>query len=232
VAASARRVRTEARRGNLRRIAGLAALLTLGGQAACLTAQPEVPRFPTTGTVEGTLRVQAAGAEAPDPPQIVVYLERLDGETQPRAPLAVETIHETAGSFSPDLLVVAPGQTVRFSNEDGVYHQIFSSSEPNAFDLGSIKADESREVTFAHHGVVRVYCSLHPWESGVIFVAPTSHFHTVQPPGRYEILDVPPGRYRLSTWGDALRSANQVVTVQPGQASSIELAIEGGGPVR
>jgi hypothetical protein len=227
VAASERRVRAEARRGHLRRIAGLAVLVILGGQTGCQT-----PAFPTPGTVEGTLRVQAAGAEAADPPWVVVYLERLEGEPQPRDPLPVETIQETAGSFSHHPLVVAPGQTVRFSNEDGVYHQIFSTSEPNAFDLGSIKADESREVTFTHGGVVRVYCSLHPWESGVIFVAPTSYFHTVQPPGRYEIVDVPPGRYRLSTWGDTLPSANQVVTVQPGQASSIELAIEGGGAVR
>jgi hypothetical protein len=161
-----------------------------------------------------------------------VYLERLDGERRARGPLAVETIRQTARSFSPELLAVAPGQTVRFSNEDGVYHHIFSSSEPNTFDLGLIKSDESREVTLTQDGAIRVYCSLHPWESGVIFVAPTSHFQTLEPPGRYEILDVPPGRYRLSTWGDALPSANRVVTVEPGQSSSIELSIEGGGAVR
>jgi hypothetical protein len=204
----------------------------LGGQTGCVTALREVLGLPTTGAVEGPVLVQTDVSEAADPPRIVVYLERLDGERRSRTPLAVETIRQTARSFSPDLLAVAPGQTVRFSNEDGVYHRIFSSSEPNAFDLGLIKADESREVTFTHDGVIRVYCSLHPWESGVIFVAPTSHFHTLQPPGRYEILGVPPGRYRLSTWGDALPSANRIVTVQRGQFSSIELAIEGGGAVR
>jgi plastocyanin len=214
------------------RVAGLAVLLIVGGQTGCVTARRVFPVRPTTGAVEGPVLVQTDVSEAADPPRIVVYLERLGGERRSRTPLVVETIRQTARSFSPDLLAVAAGQTVRFSNEDGVYHRIFSSSEPNAFDLGVIKADESREVTFRHDGVVRVYCVLHPWESGVIFVAPTSHFDILQPPGRYEILGVPSGRYRLSTWGEALPSANRVVTVQPGQSSSIELAIEGGGAVR
>jgi len=211
---------------------GLAVLVTLGGQAGCATGVRKLLGLPTPGAVKGAALVHTAGSEAAEPLRIVVYLERLDGEHRSRTPLTVETIRQTARSFSPGLLAIAPGQTVRFSNQDGVYHRIFSSSAPNAFDLGVIKSDESREVRFTHGGVIRVYCSLHPWESGVIFVAPTKLFDTLQLPGRYEIRDVPPGRYRLSTWGDSLPSTNRVVTVEPGQSSSIELAIEGDGAVR
>jgi hypothetical protein len=211
---------------------GLAVLVIVAGPTGCATGLRELLGLTAPGAVEGAVLLHTADSETVDPLRVVVYLEPLDGEPRPRTPLTVETIRQTTRSFSPGLLAIAPGQTVRFANEDGVYHRIFSSSAPNAFDLGVIKSDESREVTFAHAGVIRVYCSLHPWESGVIFVAPTSYFHTLQLPGRYEIRDVPPGRYRLSTWGDALPSANQVVTIEPGQSSSIELAIEGDGAVR
>jgi plastocyanin len=232
MATSAGHARAGERQTRSSRILVFVLLLLLGGQPGCATALRKALGIPTTGAVEGYVMLPSAGSEAADPLQVVVYLDRLEGKSRSRTALPLQTVRQADGSFSPDLLAVAAGQTVRFSNEDGVYHRIFSSSDPNAFDLGMIETGESREVVLRHEGVVRIYCSLHPWESGMIFVAPTPHFYKVQPPGRYEIVDVPPGRYRLATWGDALPSAAAVVTVQPGRSASIELAIERGGAPR
>jgi hypothetical protein len=200
----------------------LAPLLAVLGLSACTASLPRELWPPwATGAVEGRVLLEAGGARSADPLQIVVYLDPLDERSRVRPPARAGTIRRAEGRFEPDFLTIARGQKVRFSNEEETYHRIFSSSAGNEFDLGLLKTGETRDVTLDHAGVVRVYCKLHPWESGVIFVAPTPHFQTLEPPGPYTIAGVPPGDYRL-----AVQSADDIVTVRPRRATSVELALE------
>ena len=214
-------------------LALLAPSLAVLALAACTQALPRALWPPwATGAVEGRVLLEPAGAQYADPFQIVVYLDPLDGRSRVRAPARVETIRRAEGRFEPEFLTIARGQRVRFSNEEGTYHRIFSSSAGNEFDVGLLKPGAARDVALDHAGVVRVYCKLHPWENGVIFVAPTPHFQTLESPGSYAIAGVPPGDYRLATWGDAVQDADDVVTVRPRHTTSVELALEqrGTGP--
>lgn len=216
-----------------RALALLAPSLAVLGLAACAPALPRALSPPrATGTVEGRVLLEPGGAQSADPFLVVVYLDSLDARSRVRAPARVGTVRRAEGRFEPEFLTIARGQRVRFSNEEGTYHRIFSSSAGNEFDVGLLKTGEARDVALDHAGVVRVYCRLHPWEGGVIFVAPTPHFQTLEPPGRYTIADVPPGDYRLATWGDPVQSTDNVVTVRPRRATSVELALEhrGAGP--
>jgi hypothetical protein len=211
----------------------LAPLLAVLGLSACTAALPRALWPPwATGAVEGRVLLEPGGAQTADPLQVVVYLEPLDGRSRVRAPDWAGTMRRADGRFEPEFLTIARGQKVRFSNEEGTYHRIFSSSTGNEFDVGLLKTGEARDVALDHAGVVRVYCKLHPWESGVIFVAPTPYFQTLEPPGHYTIADVPPGEYRLATWGDAVQSADDIVTVRPRRATSVELALEHRGAGR
>jgi hypothetical protein len=200
--------------------------LAVLGVSACTLALPSALWPPwATGAVEGRVVLESGDVGSSDPLRVVVYLDPLNGRSRVRAPARVETIRPAEGRFQPELLTLARGQRVRFSNEEATYHQIFSSSAGNAFDLGLLKTGETGDVALDDAGVVRVYCKLHPWEGGVIFVAPTPHFQTLEPPGRYAIAGVPPGDYRLATWGDALLGADDIVTVRPRRATSVELAV-------
>jgi plastocyanin len=210
-----------------RALALLAPSLAVFGLSACTPALPRALWPPwATGAVEGRVLLEPGGAQSADSLQVVVYLDPLDGKSRVRAPARVGTIRRAEGRFEPELLTIARGQTVRFSNEEETYHRIFSSSTGNVFDLGLLKTGDARDVALDHAGAVRVYCRLHPWEAGVIFVAPTPHFQTLEPPGRYTIAGVPPGDYRLATWADVLHSADDVVTVRPRRATSVELALQ------
>jgi hypothetical protein len=77
--------------------------------------------------------------------------------------------------------------------------------------------------------VVRFYCSLHPWESGVILVTPSRYFDTSGASGRYEIRDVPSGRYRLRTWSEPLASVERIVVVTAGESTAIDIDASGDG---
>jgi plastocyanin len=213
---------------------GLAASLLLAALvAAPACTSPKVVRPgvrpPERGTVHGTLYLPERASKSAGERPVVVYLDRTDGRKRPRASRGERTVRQEKQGLSPGFLAVAAGQTVRFSNEDEVYHHTFSSSRPNAFDLGRAGRGETREVTLRHPGVVRVYCALHPWEQGVIFVAPLPYFDTVEGPGSYEIREVPPGRYRLGTWSETGPGPDRTVSVGAGKWVRVEIPIESGG---
>jgi hypothetical protein len=126
--------------------------------------------------------------------------------------------------FAPAVLAVAAGQSVRIANDAAIYHRIFSYSESNPFDLGVVRRGDARSVAFRNPGVVRIYCSLHPSERAIVFVAPSPYFATFRPPERYEIQGVPPGRYRLRAFGESVDAEVRAVTVRSGAWVTAEIA--------
>lgn len=182
------------------------------------------PAPPALGAIRGQL---IDGKGAPAQP-VVVYLDPLD-EAADLASGEAPTIHQRGGRFSPDFLAVAAGASVRFSNEDEIYHNVFSSSEPNAFDLGLLEQGDSRSVTLSHPGVVRLYSSLHEAIHAVIFVAPSPYFTTLRGSGSFEIRNVPAGSYRLGTWSERAPSLRRDVRIRPGESLAVELRMEESG---
>lgn len=64
--------------------------------------------------------------------------------------------------FSPTKLKIKVGDTVNFKNEDPFFHNVFSLSDVQTFDLGSYPKGQSKSVTFKTPGTVEVECSIHP----------------------------------------------------------------------
>jgi plastocyanin len=64
--------------------------------------------------------------------------------------------------FTTESLKVKVGDTVKFTNEDPFFHNIFSLSELKTFDLGSYPKGEFRSVTFDKAGTLEVECAIHP----------------------------------------------------------------------
>ncbi len=73
-------------------------------------------------------------------------------------------------AFSAAGLKVKVGDTVSFRNDDPFYHNIFSLSEAQSFDLGSFPQGQSRKTTFTKEGRVEVECAIHPEMKMVIQV--------------------------------------------------------------
>lgn len=149
----------------------------------------------------------------------------LDGAAAPPVPASQPKVNQKNARFAPQFLAIAAGQSVAMPNDDAIYHNVFSYSTPNDFDLGLYPAGESRKVTFRHAGVVRTYCSIHESMSGTIFVAPNAYFAVVRPSGDFEIRGVVPGRYRLTTWCERLPAATREIQVDPGKNASVDLVI-------
>ncbi len=193
--------------------------------AAPLLALALVSSPALAGDVKGRLSLDVEGASLDRAGPVVVYLEGTDSPlvTTPRArPLE---IRQQDATFTPGFLAIAAGETVVMPNDDVIFHNVFSYSTPNDFDLGLYPRGESRAKTFQYPGVVRLYCSIHESMNATIFVAPSSHFAIVGAGGSFAIRDVPPGKYRLRTWNRRLPPASQLVEVGPGDAVVTELVV-------
>ena len=74
-------------------------------------------------------------------------------------------------AFSTNSLKAKVGDTVNFRNDDPFFHNIFSLSDTQSFDLGSYSQGQSRKVTLQKEGRIDVECAIHPEMKMVIEVS-------------------------------------------------------------
>lgn len=193
--------------------AALASLLLIGSASAA-----------GAGAVEGRVSLAVEGAAIEQVGPIVVFLESRDGMI-PGGPRGRAEVRQHAVQFQPSFLVVAAGQPVVMPNDDGIFHNVFSVSHPNDFDLGTYPAGQAKTVTFAYPGLVRIYCSIHEGMSGGIYVTPTAWFDTAAATGAYRIGDVPEGRYRLTVWNERFPETTRDVNVAATGSRRVDVAL-------
>jgi plastocyanin len=87
------------------------------------------------------------------------------------AQAAETTIGQKNKAFTVKQLKVKVGDTVAFRNDDPFFHNIFSLSPAQSFDLGSYPQGQARKVTFAKEGKIDIECAIHPEMRMVIEVA-------------------------------------------------------------
>jgi len=145
------------------------------------------------GPVSGLVRTSTQPGIAPAP--AVVYAEPIDKAPGTRA--ASVTLTQKNKTFTPRVVAVPVGSTVEFPNNDPIFHNVFSLSGPQPFDLGLYRSGQSRARRFTAPGTYRVFCNIHPQMSALVVVVPTPHVTVTDPDGRY-VLDLPPGRYRIT----------------------------------
>lgn len=187
----------------------------------CLLGSGATDARAAGSVVQGRVHLSIPGVQLRDVGPVVVYLERLDGEAE--APTSTASLEQKDALFSPGFLVIARGQSIDMPNADAIYHNVFSFSKPNDFDLGLYPAGESRTVRFDHAGVVKIYCSIHESMSATLFVAPEPHHAKVSTSGRFTIENVPPGRYRLSVWCERLPGTFTEVVVEMGSDAKVDV---------
>jgi len=161
--------------------------------------------------------------------EMVVYLEPEDPSTPLPASKDTVKISQKGAKFAPMLTVVSVGQTGEFLNDEDklIEHNVFSNAPAKKFDLGMYPPGQSRSVTFDKPGPVLLYCSIHRYMDGVIFVSPTPYFSRVNPDSTYKIEGIPPGKWLVKTWQRRRRfkEATASVSADPGGSAKIDLEL-------
>jgi plastocyanin len=175
--------------------------------------------------IDGRLSLAIEGASIESVAPVVVYLEPLDPDIRFEVPAQSVEIRQEDARFVPPFRAVVVGQAVEMPNRDRIFHNVFSYSKPNDFDLGTYPAGESRTIRFQHPGVVRAYCSIHERMSATVFVSPTPWFAIADSTGRYAIPGVPAGRYKLRTWAERLPPSAREISLAAGRSHLIDVEL-------
>jgi plastocyanin len=179
-----------------------------------------------TGELRGSVALGVADVPLAAVAPVVVYLELLDAPSGAGAPpRAVARMRQRDAHFSPSFLIVAAGQSVEMANDDAIYHNVFSYSHPNDFDLGLYPAGESRTLLLRHPGVVKLYCSIHESMNATILVAPTRWFDVVNAKGGYALTGIPAGRYRAVVWAERLPATAHEIEIGAGEHRDLDWVI-------
>ena len=178
------------------------------------------------GTITGRVDlVDRGGRQATDLSTVVVYVDDLKAKTKPGTPMATATVVMKGKMFTPHVVAVPVGGTVEFPNEDPIFHNAFSVSGDNRFDLSLYKRPKTGSQTFQHPGVVKVYCNIHPQMSAVVVVR-DNPFVKVSPEGIFTLENVPAGRHTVKAWHERAGEAAAEVTVPEKGAVTTALRLD------
>jgi plastocyanin len=172
-----------------------------------------------TGTVTGGGSAGPGGA--------VVFLKRLDAPTPRPKAGQVRTVVQKEKRFEPRVLAVTVGTTVDFRNDDPLFHNVFSLSRPNDFDLGLYKGGTSESKTFDAPGAVQLLCNIHSSMQGYVYVVDTPWFGQADGAGRFTIKGVPPGEYEVKVWHEAASRVSQTKVKVADGAGPLSLSVDG-----
>jgi plastocyanin len=175
----------------------------------------EAPAVPQRKVAPIDGKVSISGGALSD---IYVFVENVRG-----APVRGRTleIKQENKQFSPRLAVVQAGTQVVFPNFDTVFHNVFSNSPKNSFDLGSYRSgDKPRSVVMTSPGLVEIFCNVHQKMNANVMVVPNNLYAKVRSDGSFHIENVPVGARKVVAWSPNTRLVAQKVDVTPSGAQT------------
>jgi plastocyanin len=155
---------------------------------------------PVVYNLRGAVPDPSAPAQAEPVSEFDRLVVVLEGGSPRAKPPETVVIDQRKMRFDPDLVVIPAGSTVQFPNGDPIFHNIFSLSKTQPFDLGFYPQGQSRTVKFNRSGIVQVYCHIHANMYAAIVVTSSPWYARPAEDGSFSWNNVPAGHYRLTAW--------------------------------
>jgi plastocyanin len=198
-----------------------------GGAAAAAAAAAVRRRAAAAAAVEATGTVRGKVTIPGDEPVAYVFVENIRGPAVP-GKVVIEQVNK---QFQPTWAVVQRGKTVSFPNLDNIYHNVFSLSSGNAFDLGLYASGgEVKSHMFSEPGVVDIHCNIHPNMATSVLVVPNRYFAKVKADGTFELAGVPSGKRKIAAWAPGSKLSSDWVEVPTGANVDVNLRLESKSP--
>jgi len=153
----------------------------------------------------------------------VVFLEGAGLREPIMLPDEHPRLNQSQMVFRPLVLPVIVGTTVDFPNNDNLFHNVFSYSQPREFDLGRYPKGNVRSVRFDKPGTVKVYCDIHSYMFATILVLENPYFAIPDDEGNFEIRNIPEGTYEFIFWYGRKRLETRRISVKTDQTTVVNV---------
>jgi plastocyanin len=162
--------------------------------------------------------VDTAGNAVGDQSGTVIFLEGSTESARQQlrsapSPASVQKISHKGMNFSPRVIPLKTGSSVDFLNDDGIFHNAFSLSRSNPFDLGVYPQGTSKLVRFDKPGLVRVYCNLHPGMVSNVLALDNHFFAMTDATGQYSLSSAPVGSFVFRVWSERADPSEQSIEI-------------------
>jgi len=182
------------------------------------------------GVIAGRVQLQSSGKDRADASNAVVWIEGTPAPAHASGPSAHRPEMKSASKrFAPRVVAVPLHSAVEFPNVDPIYHNVFSVSGGNRFDLGLYRSGASKEKTFEEPGLVRVYCNIHPQMVGFVMVVDSDHYAVTGPDGAFRFEGIPPGSYVVHAWQEEGSEVKVPVTVHSSGDTPVSVPVDVSG---
>ncbi len=115
------------------------------------------------------------------------------------------TVDQRDATFVPRVLPVTQGTVVQFVNNDPFFHNVFSLTPGNEFNIGRRTRGEVVQKKIGERkieglGEVKLFCDIHTQMNAVILSLDTPYFTKPDANGNYVLKDLPEGRYEVRVY--------------------------------
>jgi plastocyanin len=187
-------------------------LVNFGAEKVCQAAH-------TTPPTEESLVVNKEGG-------LQWVLVRVSGRVRGDFPPPTEPVEldQKGCIFSPHVVALQAGQPLEFRNSDNLLHNVRCETKLNqAFNRNLPKAGDTAKVTFPIAEVgIKIKCDVHFWMAGYIHVIKHPFFAVSDADGKFTIVGLPPGKYKLEAWHEKLGKQSSAVTITADQVQTVE----------
>lgn len=128
--------------------------------------------------------------------------------------------------FQPYLSVIRVRTRVSFPNRDNMEHRLKSFSATKEFEFTIYSSGSPPPVLFDKPRPVSLYCLLHDWMRGFIYVVDTPYYGATDSSGSATITDLPAGKYEVRAWHPIMSS------YLPPLVAQVTLGSTGSDPIR
>jgi hypothetical protein len=130
--------------------------------------------------------------------------------------------------YVPRVLGVMTGQPLDIVNEDATLHNVRVIPEKNPpFNIGQpgkgFKTTERFEIPEV---MIPIRCDVHKWMRAYLGVLEHPYFSVTGDGGRFELTNIPPGRYVVEAWHETFGTMTQYVTVGESEHKEITFTFE------
>jgi plastocyanin len=164
-----------------------------------------------------SLLIDASGGVA----NVVLTIEVAGAEKKvPAEPIEFD---QEGCRFTPHVVVLPVGATLRFKNSDETNHNIHTYAKKNQAQNKNVAAAGMMDQPLDKAEVIDVKCDIHPWMKGYVVVTEASHWATSGADGSFKISGLPAGDYEISWWHEELgKGKTAKVHVEAGKEATLE----------
>jgi len=190
------------------------------------TPVPIKPLSAPTASIRGQMSLTSGGRSLRNEEAVdaVVYY-RPAGPVSAPAPSGTYVVATERKTFTPRVLPVPVGASVRFPNMDPILHNVFSTAKEANFDLGLYGRGDGESYVFTQPGVIRVFCNVHHSMVANLLVMDTPYFVKPDAQGRFRLSNLPLGPGEIFVWHERAQLWRKAIDITGDQDMPVALEL-------